>query len=296
MLGIYPHYLPTPNIVGKMAYVPKMARVQSFTSVASATSIISSTTQKACEGMALAPIRMMDLAKAAQAGSTTPSATAQKSSYVPPSMRIRAPAPPSRQLSFEDLSSPDLFPTLASPTPIGTPISGGWSMAQIRSRLIPATPTPKAPSSSSLASLSHVNSFAALDEEATEPSSTPRSTTSNFKLVLEERIKREEAARMGALIEDEPTDPKLMTPEQLAKNGWAVMKFPPKDAIERRAWLSSYNARMAAREAAITFDEFYGIPKYGAVLPLTLDTATPHVPDYPEDDMSIIDDAEEEYA
>lgn len=289
-----------------MAYVPKMARVTSFTSVASATSVASVATassapaKKACEGVALAPMRMIDLAKGGTAAPGTPTAASAaagaKSTYVPPSMRIRAPAPPSRQLSFDDLASAELFPSLA-PTPTGTPISGGWTMAQIRSRLTTAAPTPKSVAPATPA-LSTVNSFAALDEDSV-PASTPRSTVSNFKLVIEERIKREEAERMGALIEDEPTDPKLMTPAQLTKNGWAVLKLPPPFSApaERRAWFTERNERAAAREAAVLFDETYGIPNYGGGhnIPLALDFVTP-VPDYPDDDMSMIDVAEEEYA
>ncbi len=286
-----------------MAYVPKMARVSSFASVASATSATSAVTaasapaKKACEGVTLAPMRMIDLAKGGTAPTpSTPTAAGAKSAYVPPSMRIRAPAPPSRQLSFDDLASAELFPSLGTPT--GTPISGGWTMAQIRSRLTAAAPTPKTVAPATPA-LSTVNSFAALDEEGTgsQGAATPRSTVSNFKLVIEERIKREEAERMGALIEDEPTDPKLMTPAQLAKHGWAALKLPPPSnaPAERRTWICEYNARAAAREAAVLFDESYGIPNYGAPLPLTLDFVAP-VPDYPDDDMSVIDVAEEEYA
>ena len=172
-------------------------------------------------------------------------------------------------------------------------------MAQIRSRLTAVTPTPKAvapatPSTPATPALSTVNSFAALDEDSVT-ASTPRSTTSNFKLVIEERIKREDAERMVALIEEVPTDPQLMTTEQLVKSGWAVLKLPPKDMAGRRAWLAECNARAAAREAANPFDEYYGVPKYGAAYPLTIDLVSP-VPDYPDDDMSVIDVAEEMYA
>jgi hypothetical protein len=101
--------------------------------------------------------------------------------------------------------------------------------------------------------------------------------------VIEDRIKREEAERLG-LYEAEPTDPQLMTHAQLTRNGWAVLTLPPKDNVERQAWVAAFNAREDEREtvrkAREEMEELMG----ASYVP-------PHAPAWtpePEDDMEDI--------
>jgi hypothetical protein len=204
---------------------------------------------KPCHGSVLAPIRMADAATASAPKSFLTRASAA-GGYVPPSMR-RTPSFPDTPKSVTSVnsSSHEEFPTLG-----GTPksaVSGSASWTQIRTRFhpdttgAPATPTPSTPGAAS------TNQFAALD---TEPApATPTSSASkvtNFKQVIEERIKREEAERLG-LYEAEPTDPQLMTREQLERNGWAVLSLPPTEqGAARKAWFAEFTTRQAETEAA----------------------------------------------
>ena len=77
-------------------------------------------------------------------------------------------------------------------------------------------------------------------------------TATSFKQIIKDRVKREEAERQGTL-QEEPTDPQLMTREQLVRNGWAVLPLPPssaRDAEGRAAWFADYAARVVAKELA----------------------------------------------
>jgi hypothetical protein len=97
------------------------------------------------------------------------------------------------------------------------------------------------------------------------------SKTTNFKRVIEERIKREEAQRLG-LYEAEPTDPQKMTHEQLARNGWAVIPLPPSQHGDaRKAWFADFRARQAeqelVRKAREEMDELMGGAFYASPMP-----------------------------
>ena len=200
---------------------------------------------KLCNGTVLAPIRMADAATASAQKSFLTRATG---GYVPPSMR-RTPSFPDTPKSVTSVNSAsrEEFPTLGStPKPV---ISGTASWTQIRTRFHPepaatstpppSTPVPDTPTSST-------NQFAALDDDSV---ATPKSSSVNFKKVIEERIKREEAERLG-LYEAEPTDPQKMTREQLERNGWAVLSLPPAEHGEaRKAWYAERSAREVEREA-----------------------------------------------
>jgi hypothetical protein len=93
------------------------------------------------------------------------------------------------------------------------------------------------------------NIFAGLDDDPDADTPTP-SKGVNFKQIIKDRIKREEEERLG-IHQEEPTDPQLMTREQLERNGWAVLSLPPTDdGPARTAWFADYNARQLAKEAA----------------------------------------------
>lgn len=205
-------------------------------------------TPKPCHGGAvtLAPIRMSDMVAG---GNSTGMPLRSPGGYVPPSMR-KTPSysdtTPKTVASINSDSHQE-FPTLGSTPKSVMNTSASWT--QIRSRFHPETPpTPATPATPAVATPRAPNQFAALDEDAATASSTKGPV--NFKKVIEDRIKREEAERLG-LYEAEPTDPQKMTHEQLARNGWAALSLPPAEQGEaRKAWFADFVARNAEKEVA----------------------------------------------
>jgi hypothetical protein len=161
-------------------------------------------------------------------------------------MRAKTSDKPTTMPASINTASKDEFPTLgAAPKPI----AGSASWTQIRTRFQPVADPPAAPAVPAPTAASSTNAFAALDDDP--DADTPTSSKGiNFKQVIKERIKREEAERLG-IYQEEPTDPWLMTPEQLERNGWASLSLPPAEQGEaRKAWFAEYAAKQAAKEAA----------------------------------------------
>ena len=190
---------------------------------------------KACEGGAvkLAPMRMADALRQ-QEQQKPADASTKPSGYVAPHMRKADAVQTAATVKSLDTNSAQDFPTLSAAGNRGV-ASASWT--QIRTRF----QAPTAPAATSTAT----NQFAALDEDAAEAAKTPGAI--NFKKVIKDRIKREEAERQG-LQQEEPTDPQLMTREQLERRGWAVLPLPPADTHERKAWFAAYVAREVAKE------------------------------------------------
>ena len=201
------------------------------------------TAPKACEGGAITKLAPMRMADAAQQPATPLSSTRTATGYVPPSMRAKTSDKPITMPISINTASKDEFPTLgAAPKPI----AGSASWTQIRSRFQPA-PEPVAAAPPTKAS-SSTNIFAGLDDPDVETPSPSKGV--NFKQVIKDRIKREAEERLG-IHQDVPTDPQLMTREQLEQNGWAVLSRPPAEhGPERTAWFAEYVARNDAKEAA----------------------------------------------
>jgi hypothetical protein len=197
-------------------------------------------------------MRMADLV---QEQKPAPLSAMKKSGYVPPHLRKTAsfPETPASVASL-DTSSKDDFPTLGSTPKSGrsAPVSASWT--QIRSRFHGAaatgSETPATPATAVTSATAATNQFAALDEDASIPA-TPK-TASSFKQIIKDRVKREHAERIG-MLQEEPTDPQLMTQEQLERQGWAVLPLPPSSATDaqgRAAWFANYAARAVAKELA----------------------------------------------
>ena len=86
---------------------------------------------KPCDGIRIAPMKMVPLPKAAGA------AAVPKASYVPPSRRTEVEKEVAKTLTADELQSKELFPTLAPMKPATT----GASWGQLRNRLAsPETP------------------------------------------------------------------------------------------------------------------------------------------------------------
>lgn len=202
---------------------------------------MSSSSFKACEGgemVKLAPMRMADAVK--QEKPTTPP-IAKTSGYTPPHLRKTGADTPKTVASIDTSSAVD-FPTLGS-APRSSGGSASWT--QIRSRFQAPAVAPETPAATPATAAT--NQFAALDEDSTVAAKTPGAI--NFKQVIKDRIKREDAERRG-MQQEEPTDPQLMTREQLERKGWAVLSMPSTaDAQARAAWFAEYVARVMLKES-----------------------------------------------
>jgi hypothetical protein len=127
------------------------------------------------------------------------------SRYTPPSKRgdeVKVP----KALTADQLSSETSFPSL----PMASPMTKSVSWGQLRARLSSPPSTPK-----------------------------PGEDTS-MKGIIEQSLKRNEAAEEEAQTREASTDPSLMSKEKLYREGWEVLKLKHED---RRAWFnrSSYN-------------------------------------------------------
>ena len=156
---------------------------------------------KPCEGIRLAPMKMVPVPVTGK-----PAVVVPKSSYVPPSKRTEVEKEV-KTLSKEDLSSKDMFPTLAPMKPTTT----GASWGQLRNRL--AAPVPQ--------------------------------VEKNFKATLEDRIERERKEVEEGVRLENLTDPLEMPPHILEQNGWATIRMPP--ATSPLAWHDSYMGRLSNR-------------------------------------------------
>ena len=131
----------------------------------------------------------------------------------------------------------------AAPKPA---LAGSASWTQIRNRFQPPA-EPAAPAAPVKAAPTNI--FAGIDDDSQAGAPAPTQGI-NFKQVIQDRIKREEAERLG-LQQDEPTDPQLMTREQLQRNGWAVLsRAPIENGPARTAWFAEYASREMAKDAS----------------------------------------------
>lgn len=149
----------------------------------------------------LQPMRGADLIRQAQeTAAAAPPATPTAARYLPPSKR-GAEQPKLKTLTSADMESAELFPTL-----------GGSKKAAA------AAPQPASASAASL------NAFAALDEDAESVASSAPGPL-DFKMMLKTRVRKDrEEAALAVLPETD--NPSEMTPEQLEREGWAVLRRP----------------------------------------------------------------------
>lgn len=197
---------------------------------------------KACEGgdvvVKLAPMRMADAVRQQDQQDQPKKSTG----YVLPHLRKAEAAQTTATVKSLDTNSAQDFPTLGAAAGNRGVASASWS--QIRNRFQATVPAAAAAPAAALTTAA--NQFAALDEDA---ATTGPAKATNFKKVIKDRIKREEAERQG-LAQEEPTDPQLMTREQLERGGWAVLPLPSASgtAEGRAAWFAAYAAREIAKE------------------------------------------------
>ena len=159
---------------------------------------------KACDGVALTPIKGSTLMKSgaqlsaqlsAQLGAppgtpASPGAPLTRS-YVPPSKQ-REEAKVQKDLTQEELNSDTVFPTLSAMKPV----TNGATWSQLRSRLSQTS------------------------------QDSPKESAPTLLNVIEERMKREAREKEEGMLRDTITDPFLMTPEEREANGWLTLKVP----------------------------------------------------------------------
>lgn len=137
--------------------------------------------------------------------------------YTPPSRRLEE-AKVVKPLTAEQLDSQTSFPSLPSIKVMTKAASWG----QLRARLSSPPVTPRAGDASPISPISPIEN--------------------SMKAVIEESLKRNEAAEEEAQRNEAITDPFLMSREKAQKEGWEVLKLNMK-GDEKRAWFnkSSYN-------------------------------------------------------